>query len=145
MSYIYNDNLYTSTQQGSLSSANNELILTNGGNYTTKYNVQALSYNQADVTVGGPVKAIVPFTFTVYKYNNGTSLGTSSTITVSVSSTTPIPAALLLNTGGVTRPVLAVPFNITAGTTYVDTDLSAASVDFSDREIRRLTLLGYIG
>lgn len=144
MSNIYYDALWSSTSQGSLSSVNNELVSRNAGDFTAAYNVYAIGYNQADVTVGGAVSAINPLTFTVYKYNNGIGGLGGSTLTVSVSSTTPIPCALLLNTGGINRPIRAVPFTIASGRTYVDVDLSAATVDFSDDTTRRLRLLGYI-
>ena len=160
MSYIYNNALYSTTGgQGfySLSSANGEITATNNNTFTTAYNVCGNGYNQADITINGTtVRATSAYTFTVNKYNNGTLVtpNSSTTYTITVSSTNAIPMALLLNPANAVfnnlpHATLAVAYNIPAntnilGTTSISVDLSAATVDFSDPEKRRLHNLGYL-
>ena len=161
MPYIYTDALYSTPGSNgfySLSSDNAEVVATNNNSFTAAYNVCGNGYNQDSFTVNGTtVKATVPYTFTVYKYNNGVACTpNASTFTLTVSSTAAIPMALLLNPGvapfdggGNHHATLAVPYNIPANsnsltTTSVDVDLSAATVSFSDPEKRRLLTLGYL-
>jgi hypothetical protein len=145
MPTVYTDALYSSTNLGvvsdstnffTLSSTNNRLVLQVPGQIAG-VNVVGVAYNEADW--GGAALAAARRSLTINTYSSGASSGINSLLTTSVSSTGGLTFALLL----ANRQAINLTY-AGAVLTYA-ADLSAATFDVSDKNTRRLTLLGYIG
>lgn len=149
MPTVYSDALYSSTNLGvvsdstnyfTLSSTNNTLVLQVPGKIAG-INVVGFAYNEADWSAAPAAAA--RRNLTINTYNNGASAtdGTmvNSLLTTSVSSTGGLTFALLL----ANRQAINLTY-AGAVVTYA-ADLSAATYDVSDKNTRRLTLLGFIG
>lgn len=144
MPTVYSDALYSSTNLGvvsdstnyfTLSSTNNTLVLQVPGQIAG-INVVGVAYNEADW--GAAAAAAARRNLTINTYSSGASSGINSLLTTSVSSTGGLTFALLL----ANRQAINLTY-AGAVVTYA-ADLSAATFDVSDKNTRRLTLLGYI-
>ena len=149
MPTVYTDALYSSTNLGvvsdstnffTLSSTNNTLVLQVPGKIAG-INVVGFAYNEADW--GAADAAAARRNLTINTYSDGLSAtdGTmvNSLLTTSVSSTGGLTFALLLANRQ------AINLTYAGATVTYAADLSAATFDVSDKNNRRLTLLGFIG
>lgn len=145
MPTVYSDALYSSTNLGvvpdstnyfTLSSTGNRLVLQVPGQIAG-INVVGVAYNQADW--GEADAAAARRTLTINTYSSGASSGINSLLTTSVSSVGGLTFALLLANRQ------AINLTYSGATLTYAADLSAATFDVSDKNSRRLTLLGYIG
>jgi hypothetical protein len=145
MPTVYTDALYSSTNLRvvsdstiyfTLSSANNTLVLQVPGQIAG-INVVGIAYNDVDWAAANAAAA--RRSLTINTYSSGASSGINSLLTTSVSSTGGLTFSLLL----ANRQAINLTY-AGAVLTYA-ADLSAATFDVSDKNTRRLTLLGYIG
>lgn len=145
MPTVYSDALYSSTNLGvvsdstnffTLSSTSNTLVLQVPGEIAG-IKVVGVAYNDADWS--GASLAAARRTLTINTYSSGASSGINSLLTTSVSSTGGLTFAMLL----ANRQAIELTY-AGAVVTYA-ADLSAATFDVSDKNTRRLTLLGFIG
>jgi hypothetical protein len=144
MPTVYSDALYSSTNLGvvndstnffTLSSASNTLVLQVPGQIAG-INVVGFAYNEADW--GAAALAATRRNLTINTYSGGVSSGINSLLTTSVSSTGGLAFSLLL----ANRQAINLTY-AGAVVTYA-ADLSAVTFDVSDKNSRRLTVLGYI-
>lgn len=152
MSNTFQNALYSRAAAGdtgfySLSSDNGKFVTTNNGVFGD-YSVNAIGFNEDDVTIGTNVVALSgnkPITITLNKYENGVSTGdAATTLTIAVSANTPLTFGLILGTSAL-RSTVYVPFTFVSsnGNRTYSVDLSAASTFFTDPDNRRLHNLGY--
>jgi hypothetical protein len=143
MPTVYTDALYSSTNLGvvansffGLSATNNTITLNTAGTLAGQ-NVVGIAYNDADWATASAAAA--RRTLTIAPYNSGASSGTSTTLTTGVSSAGGLSFALLLANRQ------AVNLTYSGATLTYAADLSAATFDVSDKNARRLQVLGYTG
>lgn len=152
MSNTFQNALYSRAVAGgtgfySLSSDNGVFVTTNNGVFGD-YSVNAIGFNEDDVTIGTGVVALsgdIPITITVNKFENGVSTGDdATTLTIAVSANTPLTFGLILGTSAL-RSTIYVPFTFVSsnGNRTYSVDLSAATPFFTDPDNRRLHNLGY--
>lgn len=141
MPTVYTDALYSSTNLGvvtnsffGLSATNNTITLNTAGTLAGQ-NVVGIAYNDADWAAANASAA--RRTLTIAPYNSGVSSGTSTTLTTGVSSAGGLSFALLLANRQ------AVNLTYSGATLTYAADLSAATFDVSDKNARRLQVLGY--
>lgn len=152
MSNTFQNALYSRAAAGdtgfySLSSDNGKFVTVNNGVFGN-YLVNAIGFDESDITIGTGVVALsgnIPITITVNKFENGVSTGdAATTLTIAVSANTPLTFGLILGTSAL-RSTVYVPFTFVSsnGNRTYSVDLSAASTFFTDPDNRRLHNLGY--
>ena len=142
MATVYTDALYSTTNMGivggdtsyfTLSAANNTLVLAVAGQLNGSP-VIGVAYNDADWSAASAAAA--RRTLTINTYSSGVSSGINSLLTTSVSSVGGLSFALLLANH------YAINLTYSGSTLTYAADLSAATLDVSDKNDRRLHLLG---
>jgi len=144
MPTVYSDALYSSTNLGvvsdstnffTLSSADNKFVLQVPGQIDG-INVVGVAYNEADWGVAPAADA--RRSLIINTYSSGASSGINSLLTTSVSSTGGLAFSLLL------ADRRAINLTYAGATVTYSADLSAATFDVSDKNSRRLTVLGFL-
>ncbi len=140
MPTVYTDALYSTTNLGvvansffGLSATNNTITLKTAGTLAGQ-NVVGIAYNDADWAAANAAAA--RRTITINPFESGSSSGTATTLTTGVSSSGGLTFALLL----ANRQAVNLTY-AGAVITYA-ADLSAATFDVSDKNTRRLQVLG---
>ena len=140
MPTVYTDALYSATNLGvvtnsffGLSATNNTITLNTAGTLAGQ-NVVGIAYNQADW--GAASAAATRRTITINPFNSSAASGTATTLTTGVSSAGGLTFALLLANRQ------AVNLSYAGAVVTYAADLSAATFDVSDKNTRRLQVLG---
>jgi hypothetical protein len=140
MPTVYTDALYSSTNLGvvtndffGLSATNNTITLKTAGTLAGQ-NVVGIAYNNADWAAASAAAA--RRVLTINPFNSGSASGTATTLTTGVSSSGGLSFALLLANRQ------AVVLSYVGSTITYAADLSAATFDVSDKNTRRLQVLG---
>lgn len=143
MPTVYTDALYSATNLGvvtndffGLSAASNTVTLKTAGTLAGQ-NVVGIAYNAADW--GAANAAAARRVITINPFDSGAASGTATTLTTGVSSAGGLTFALLL----ANRQAVNLTY-AGAVVTYA-ADLSAATFDVSDKNTRRLQVLGFTG
>ena len=142
MPTVYSDALYSVTNLGVIansyfgaSATNNTVTLLSAGTLAGS-NVIGIAYNEADWAAGTSLGART--NISLAPYSSGTRSGDApTTITVGVSAAGGLTFAIL------TQDNRAINLTYTGGTLTYAADLSAATRDVSDKNDRRLHVLGY--
>jgi len=140
MPTVYSDALYSSTNLGvvtndffGLSATNNTITLKTAGTLAGQ-NVVGIAYNDADWAAANAAAA--RRVLTINPFESGAASGTATTLTTGVSSSGGLSFALLLANRQ------AVVLSYVGSTITYAADLSAATFDVSDKNTRRLQVLG---
>jgi hypothetical protein len=140
MPTVYTDALYSSTNLGvvtndffGLSATNNTITLKTAGTLAGQ-NVVGIAYNNADWAAASAAAA--RRVLTINPFNSSSASGTATTLTTGVSSSGGLSFALLLANRQ------AVVLSYVGSTITYAADLSAATFDVSDKNTRRLQVLG---
>jgi len=140
MPTVYTDALYSSTNLGvvtndffGLSATNNTITLKTAGTLAGQ-NVVGIAYNDADWAAANAAAA--RRVLTINPFESGAASGTATTLTTGVSSSGGLSFALLLANRQ------AVVLSYVGSTITYAADLSAATFDVSDKNTRRLQVLG---
>lgn len=140
MPTVYSDALYSSTNLGvvtndffGLSATNNTITLKTAGTLAGQ-NVVGIAYNDADWAAADAAAA--RRVLTINPFESGAASGTATTLTTGVSSSGGLSFALLLANRQ------AVVLSYVGSTITYAADLSAATFDVSDKNTRRLQVLG---
>lgn len=140
MPTVYSDALYSSTNLGvvtndffGLSATNNTITLNTAGTLAGQ-NVVGIAYNDADWAAADAAAA--RRVLTINPFESGAASGTATTLTTGVSSSGGLSFALLLANRQ------AVVLSYVGSTITYAADLSAATFDVSDKNTRRLQVLG---
>ena len=141
MPTVYSDALYSSTNLGvvtndffGLSATNNTITLKTAGTLAGQ-NVVGIAYNDADWAAANAAAA--RRVLTINPFESGAASGTATTLTTGVSSSGGLSFALLLANRQ------AVVLSYVGSTITYAADLSAATFDVSDKNTRRLQVLGF--